>query len=35
MAEVAGDQWRPEYSRAWSAALEVVAGAMLEGAATT
>jgi hemoglobin-like flavoprotein len=35
MAEVAGDQWRPEYSRAWSAALEVVAGAMIEGAATT
>jgi hemoglobin-like flavoprotein len=33
MAEVAGEQWRPEYERAWSAAIEVVAGAMLEGAA--
>jgi hemoglobin-like flavoprotein len=33
MAEVAGDAWRPEHQRAWSRALEVVAGAMLEGAA--
>jgi methyl-accepting chemotaxis protein len=33
MAEVAGDQWRPEYARAWSDAVDVVAGAMLEGAA--
>jgi methyl-accepting chemotaxis protein len=33
MAEVAGEQWRPEYERAWSEALDVVAGAMLEGAA--
>ena len=33
MAEVAGERWRPEYERAWSAALEVVAGAMLAGAA--
>jgi nitric oxide dioxygenase len=32
MAEVAGDAWRPEYERAWAAALAVVAGAMLEGA---
>ena len=32
MADVAGDQWRPEYERAWTAALSVVAGAMLEGA---
>jgi hemoglobin-like flavoprotein len=32
MAEVAGPAWRPEYSRAWSEALDVVAGAMLEGA---
>jgi methyl-accepting chemotaxis protein len=31
MAEVAGPAWRPEYTRAWAAALEVVAGAMLEG----
>jgi hypothetical protein len=33
MAEVVGARWRPEYERAWSAALEVMAGAMLEGAA--
>jgi hemoglobin-like flavoprotein len=33
MAEVAGERWRPECERAWSAALEVVAGGMLEGAA--
>jgi hemoglobin-like flavoprotein len=34
MAEVAGDAWRPEYERAWVAAYGVVAGAMLDGAAT-
>jgi hemoglobin-like flavoprotein len=34
MAQVAGDAWRPEYERAWVAAFEVVAGVMLEGAAT-
>lgn len=33
MAEVAGEAWRPEYGRAWAAAFDVVAGAMLEGAA--
>lgn len=33
MAEVAGGAWQPEYERAWSAAFEVVVGAMLEGAA--
>jgi hemoglobin-like flavoprotein len=33
MAEVAGDGWRPEHERAWTAAFDVVAGAMLEGAA--
>jgi hemoglobin-like flavoprotein len=33
MAELAGDAWRPEYERAWFDAFEVVAGAMLEGAA--
>jgi hemoglobin-like flavoprotein len=33
MAEVAGEHWHPEYERAWSAALEIVAAAMLEGAA--
>lgn len=32
MADVAGDAWRPRYQRAWSQALEVVAGAMLDGA---
>jgi methyl-accepting chemotaxis protein len=31
MAEVAGPAWRPEYGRAWAAALDVVAGAMLDG----
>jgi hemoglobin-like flavoprotein len=30
---MAGGAWRPEYERAWSAAFEVVAGVMLEGAA--
>jgi methyl-accepting chemotaxis protein len=34
MADVAGDAWKPEHQRAWSAAIAVVAGAMLEGAAT-
>ena len=33
MAELAGGAWRPEYERAWAAAFEVVAGAMLAGAA--
>jgi hemoglobin-like flavoprotein len=33
MAEIAGDAWRPEHERAWSAAFGVVAGAMLDGAA--
>ena len=32
-AELAGDAWRPEYERAWSDAFDIVAGAMLEGAA--
>ena len=32
MAAVAGPSWRPEYERAWGAAFEVVAGAMIEGA---
>jgi hemoglobin-like flavoprotein len=32
MAEVAGAAWRPEYSRAWSDALNVVAETMLDGA---
>jgi hemoglobin-like flavoprotein len=33
MASVAGAAWAPEHSRAWSDALDVVAGVMLEGAA--
>ena len=33
MAEVAGDDWRPEYERAWGAAFEVVASVMIDGAA--
>jgi methyl-accepting chemotaxis protein len=32
MAEIAGEAWRPAYGRAWTAALAVVAGAMLDGA---
>jgi hemoglobin-like flavoprotein len=31
MAEVAGDEWRPEYERAWVDALTVVADTMLTG----
>jgi methyl-accepting chemotaxis protein len=34
MAEVAGEAWRPGYERAWLAAVDVVAEAMLEGAAS-
>jgi hemoglobin-like flavoprotein len=33
MAAIAADEWRPEFEAAWSAAFEVVAGVMLEGAA--
>ena len=33
MADVAGAAWQPEYSTAWAAAFDVVAGAMLDGAA--
>jgi hemoglobin-like flavoprotein len=33
MANVDGAAWRPEYSTAWAAAFDVVAGAMLDGAA--
>jgi methyl-accepting chemotaxis protein len=32
MAEIAGEQWRPEYERAWAEAFAVVAGVMLAGA---
>jgi hemoglobin-like flavoprotein len=34
MAEVAGEDWRPEYDRAWGAAFDVVAGVMIDGATT-
>ena len=34
MAEIAGPAWQPHHERAWAGALDVVAGAMLEGAAT-
>ena len=33
MAEVAGTAWCPRYERAWSAAFDVVASTMLDGAA--
>ena len=33
LAEIAGPAWRPHHERAWDAALGVVAGAMLDGAA--
>ena len=34
MAELAGEAWRPEYERAWATALDLVTGAMIEGAAS-
>lgn len=34
MAEIAGDDWRPEHTTAWAAAYGIVSGAMLEGAAS-
>jgi hemoglobin-like flavoprotein len=33
MAGVAGEDWRPEYEQAWSAAFDVVASVMIDGAA--
>jgi hemoglobin-like flavoprotein len=33
MAAIAGEHWQPAYERAWAAAFDVVAAAMLEGAA--
>lgn len=33
MAAVAGDEWKPEHESAWSAAFEIVAATMIEGAA--
>jgi hemoglobin-like flavoprotein len=35
MAEVAGDDWRVEYERAWVDALTVVADAMLNGSSSS
>jgi hemoglobin-like flavoprotein len=35
MAEVAGDEWQPEYDRAWVNALTVVADAMLTGSGSS
>jgi hemoglobin-like flavoprotein len=32
MAVVAGEEWTMEFERAWSAAFDIVAGAMIEGA---
>jgi hemoglobin-like flavoprotein len=34
MADVAGDAWRPEYGQAWATAFDLVAGVMLDGAAS-
>lgn len=34
MATIGGDQWKPEYTRAWTIAYETVSAAMLAGAAT-
>jgi hemoglobin-like flavoprotein len=34
MAEIAGDAWRAEYEHAWAEAFDIVAGAMLDGAAS-
>jgi nitric oxide dioxygenase len=33
MAQIAGDAWEPRFADAWAAAIGIVAGAMLEGAA--
>ena len=32
MSAIAGDEWTPEYTSAWSGAFEIVAGTMIEGA---
>lgn len=34
MAEIAGDQWRFAYDKAWAEAFDLIAGVMLEGAAS-
>ena len=33
MAEIAGEAWRPEHEHAWADAFDVIAGAMISGAA--
>ena len=33
MAEIAGDDWRPEYAAAWATAYGIVSATMIEGAA--
>ncbi len=35
MAAIAGEHWKPEYERAWAAAFDVVAAAMIDGAEQT
>jgi methyl-accepting chemotaxis protein len=35
IGEVAGKAWRPDYQRAWAAAFDIVAGAMLDGASSS
>jgi hemoglobin-like flavoprotein len=35
MAEITGDAWQPAHQRAWAAAFDLVAGAMLDGASTS
>ena len=34
MAEIAGDDWRPEYAAAWATAYGIVSATMIEGAAS-
>ena len=34
MAEIAGDDWRPEYTAAWATAYGIVSTTMLDGAAS-
>ena len=34
MAEIAGDDWRPEHTAAWAAAYGLVSATMLDGAAS-
>jgi hemoglobin-like flavoprotein len=35
IAEAAGTAWRPDYERAWDAAFDIVARAMLDGASSS